>query len=91
MTPNGKEDSSEGPDGHPEHMIYCQRAQSKAERQAELRAKFQSMDASKGGVNLYVKRLGGCRHLEGGFILESNGRCCITVYLICNIGIVLAS
>lgn len=57
MKPNGKEDSTEGPDGHPEDMIYCQRAQSKAERQAELRAKFASMDASKGGVNLYVKRL----------------------------------
>jgi len=46
-----------GPDGHPENKVYCQRAQTKAERQAELRSKFASMDASKGGVNLYVKNL----------------------------------
>jgi len=60
MKPNGEDDGGEerlGPDGHPENKIYCQRAQTKAERQAELRSKFATMDASKGGVNLYVKNL----------------------------------
>ncbi|CAJ1360293.1 unnamed protein product, partial [Effrenium voratum] len=55
--PNGMESDTAGPDGHPDDKIYCQRAQTKQERQAELRSKFASMDASKGGVNLYVKNL----------------------------------
>lgn len=60
MKPNGMDDGGEerlGPDGHPENKIYCSRAQTKSERQAELRSKFAAMDASKGGVNLYVKNL----------------------------------
>mmetsp|Transcript_75878 Transcript_75878/g.181519 ORF Transcript_75878/g.181519 Transcript_75878/m.181519 type:complete len:612 (+) Transcript_75878:185-2020(+) len=78
-----------GPDGHPENKMYCQRAQSKAERQAELRSKFASMDASKGGVNLYVKNLddsideAGLKELFEPFgtitsaavPLDSNGKC----------------
>eukprot|EP00931_Biecheleriopsis_adriatica_P027979 TRINITY_DN16735_c0_g3_i1.p1 TRINITY_DN16735_c0_g3~~TRINITY_DN16735_c0_g3_i1.p1 ORF type:complete len:643 (+),score=165.81 TRINITY_DN16735_c0_g3_i1:77-1930(+) len=45
-----------GPDGHPESKIYVQRAQTKAERQAELRGKF-SEGKTGGGVNLYIKNL----------------------------------
>ena len=48
-----------GPDGHPVGKLYVQRAQSKAERQADLRDKFSTSKEPKqqGGVNLYVKNL----------------------------------
>jgi len=53
----GKEDEV-GVDGHPVGKLYVQRAQSKAERQAELREKFSSSKEPKqAGVNLYVKNL----------------------------------
>mmetsp|Transcript_65765 Transcript_65765/g.148394 ORF Transcript_65765/g.148394 Transcript_65765/m.148394 type:complete len:641 (-) Transcript_65765:128-2050(-) len=55
----GKEDEM-GMDGHPVGKLYAQRAQSKKERQAELRDKFStSKDSSskQQGVNLYVKNL----------------------------------
>jgi polyadenylate-binding protein len=52
----GKE-MENGPDGHPLHLMYVQRAQSKAERQREFREKFTG-DSGKGqGVNLFVKNL----------------------------------
>eukprot|EP00746_Dinoflagellata_sp_MGD_P126626 gnl/MRDRNA2_/MRDRNA2_61423_c0_seq1.p1 gnl/MRDRNA2_/MRDRNA2_61423_c0~~gnl/MRDRNA2_/MRDRNA2_61423_c0_seq1.p1 ORF type:complete len:608 (+),score=166.58 gnl/MRDRNA2_/MRDRNA2_61423_c0_seq1:142-1965(+) len=41
-------------DEHPEYLLYCQRAQSKAERAAELGAQSNSTQ----GVNLYIKNLG---------------------------------
>jgi len=54
-------------DDHPEHLVYCQRAQSKAEREAALKAKFTKpvpespVDGAAGeaasGVNLYIKNL----------------------------------
>jgi len=45
-------------EGHPVNGLYCQRAQTKAERAAELREKFQGGGDAKGaGVNLYVKNL----------------------------------
>jgi polyadenylate-binding protein len=53
-------------DDHPEHLVYCQRAQSKAEREAALKAKFtkpapespvDSQDGGAQGVNLYIKNL----------------------------------
>jgi len=47
-------------DGHPEGKLYVQRAQSKAERQAELRDKFSGTarePSRRQGVNLYVKNL----------------------------------
>merc|ERR1740116_628060 len=56
---DGKEEEV-GPDGHPEGKLYVQRAQSKAERQAELRDKFSGSAKEPGrlqGVNLYVKNL----------------------------------
>merc|ERR1719189_2774703 len=57
---DGKEDEV-GPDGHPEGKLYVQRAQSKAERQAELRDKFSGSakepSSRRQGVNLYVKNL----------------------------------
>jgi len=53
----GKEEEV-GPDGHPMSKLYVQRAQSKAERQAELRDKFSTVkDPKHQGVNLYVKNL----------------------------------
>jgi len=53
----GKEDEV-GIDGHPVGKLYVQRAQSKAERQAELREKFSgSKEPKQAGVNLYVKNL----------------------------------
>jgi len=53
----GKEEEL-GPDGHPVGKLYVQRAQSKAERQAELRDKFSSTkEPQRQGVNLYVKNL----------------------------------
>jgi len=53
----GKEDEV-GIDGHPVGKLYVQRAQSKSERQAELRDKFSSSKEPKQqGVNLYVKNL----------------------------------
>jgi len=53
---DGKED--ELVDGHPVGKLYVQRAQSKAERTAELREKFNSSKEPKQqGVNLYVKNL----------------------------------
>jgi len=46
------------PDAHPAHLLYVQRAQSKAERQAALREKFlASSEGKPEGVNLYVKNL----------------------------------
>eukprot|EP00439_Symbiodinium_sp_Y106_P002118 s246_g1.t1 len=47
-----------GPDGHPVGRLYVQRAQTKKERQAELRNKFsETKSSSSSGVNLYVKNL----------------------------------
>jgi polyadenylate-binding protein len=52
----GKEQELDA-EGHPVHSLYVGRAQTKAERAADLRSKF-STDAVKGeGVNLYVKNL----------------------------------
>jgi len=57
---DGKEEEV-APDGHPEGKLYVQRAQSKAERQAELRDKFSGSakepSSKRQGVNLYVKNL----------------------------------
>mmetsp|Transcript_51040 Transcript_51040/g.118923 ORF Transcript_51040/g.118923 Transcript_51040/m.118923 type:complete len:617 (+) Transcript_51040:75-1925(+) len=52
-------DEELGPDGHPVGRLYVQRAQTKKERQAELRSKFTETRQSSGnnGVNLYVKNL----------------------------------
>lgn len=51
-------DKETAADGHPVHLFYCQRAQTKQERQAELRAKFGPPTTDqKQGVNLYVKNL----------------------------------
>jgi len=55
----GKEEEL-GMDGHPIGKLYAQRAQSKKERQAELRDKFSSSKdtgSKQQGVNLYVKNL----------------------------------
>jgi len=53
----GKEDEV-GIDGHPVGKLYVQRAQSKTERQTELREKFSgSKEPKQAGVNLYVKNL----------------------------------
>jgi len=57
----GKEDET-APDGHPVGKLYVQRAQSKQERQAELRDKFGTSERAAApekqqGVNLYVKNL----------------------------------
>eukprot|EP00413_Alexandrium_margalefii_P023800 CAMPEP_0204578180 /NCGR_PEP_ID=MMETSP0661-20131031/42773_1 /ASSEMBLY_ACC=CAM_ASM_000606 /TAXON_ID=109239 /ORGANISM="Alexandrium margalefi, Strain AMGDE01CS-322" /LENGTH=548 /DNA_ID=CAMNT_0051587085 /DNA_START=126 /DNA_END=1768 /DNA_ORIENTATION=+ len=53
----GKEEEV-GIDGHPVGKLYVQRAQTKAERQAELRDKFSgSKEPKQTGVNLYVKNL----------------------------------
>merc|ERR1719223_2091500 len=56
---DGKEEEL-GQDGHPCGKLYVQRAQSKAERQAELRDKFAGSSrepSRRQGVNLYVKNL----------------------------------
>ncbi|CAE7909099.1 PAB1 [Symbiodinium microadriaticum] len=51
-------DEEIGPDGHPVGRLYVQRAQTKKERQAELRNKFsETKSSSSSGVNLYVKNL----------------------------------
>mmetsp|Transcript_27616 Transcript_27616/g.62592 ORF Transcript_27616/g.62592 Transcript_27616/m.62592 type:complete len:657 (+) Transcript_27616:199-2169(+) len=42
---------------YPDYRIYCQRAQSKAERQAELKRKFEPSKKTPQGVNLYIKNL----------------------------------
>jgi len=55
----GKEEELDA-EGHPLHGLYCQRAQSKKERAAALRDKFQTGPADSRvsqGVNLYVKNL----------------------------------
>jgi len=55
-----KTDEDAADKDHPEYLLYVQRAQSKAERQAELREQFSTGEptAEKGaGVNLYVKNL----------------------------------
>jgi len=55
----GKEPELDG-EGHPVHGLYCQRAQTKAERAAELREKFSGGGggaSTAAGVNLYVKNL----------------------------------
>lgn len=46
-------------EGHPVHGLYCQRAQTKAERAASLRDRFNTGAGNTGtqGVNLYVKNL----------------------------------
>jgi polyadenylate-binding protein len=46
-----------GLDGHPVGKLYVGRAQSKAERQAELQGKFPAASKPSAGVNLYVKNL----------------------------------
>jgi polyadenylate-binding protein len=53
----GKEEDEAGPDGHPINKLYVQRAQSKQERAAELKAKFTGSGGADVGVNLYVKNL----------------------------------
>eukprot|EP00933_Yihiella_yeosuensis_P016846 TRINITY_DN14251_c0_g1_i1.p1 TRINITY_DN14251_c0_g1~~TRINITY_DN14251_c0_g1_i1.p1 ORF type:complete len:626 (+),score=192.12 TRINITY_DN14251_c0_g1_i1:62-1939(+) len=55
----GKEDEADacGPDGEFLYKLYVQRAQTKEERQKELRAKFNGGDGASTGVNLYVKNL----------------------------------
>mmetsp|Transcript_74318 Transcript_74318/g.177067 ORF Transcript_74318/g.177067 Transcript_74318/m.177067 type:complete len:667 (+) Transcript_74318:190-2190(+) len=56
------EDEEVGPDG-PTYLLYCQRAQPKSERQAELKDKFGTEEKTttqstrQSGVNLYVKNL----------------------------------
>jgi len=53
----GKEEELDG-DGHPKHLMYVGKAQSKRERAAQLRKdKPQPEEANKAGVNLYVKNL----------------------------------
>mmetsp|Transcript_9105 Transcript_9105/g.21804 ORF Transcript_9105/g.21804 Transcript_9105/m.21804 type:complete len:639 (-) Transcript_9105:56-1972(-) len=42
---------------YPDYRIYCQRAQSKAERQSELKRKFEPSKKTPQGVNLYIKNL----------------------------------
>jgi len=46
-----------GPDGHPVGHLYVQRAQTKKERQAELRSQFSDTKTQNKAVNLYVKNL----------------------------------
>eukprot|EP00435_Cladocopium_sp_Y103_P046964 s1213_g13.t1 len=46
-----------GPDGHPVGHLYVQRAQTKKERQAELRSQFSDNRPQNKAVNLYVKNL----------------------------------
>lgn len=53
-------EEEEPTDGHPSYLLYVQRAQSKAERQAEFREKSAGQFNTPGraqGVNLYVKNL----------------------------------
>jgi polyadenylate-binding protein len=54
----GKEPET-GADGHPDHLVYAAKAQSKAERAREYRQKFASEGGKGGaqGVNLFVKNL----------------------------------
>ena len=57
----GEGEEEQGPDG-PSYLLYVQRAQTKAERQAELKDKFGVDEKappakSQQGVNLYVKNL----------------------------------
>lgn len=56
---DGKEPDEVDATGHPVHLLYVQRAQTKAERQAELREKYgtPSGDGKQQGVNLFVKNL----------------------------------
>jgi len=54
------EELPKDPDGHPNHLLYVQRAQSKTERIASLKAKYDGGDSAGDraqGVNLYVKNL----------------------------------
>eukprot|EP00437_Effrenium_voratum_P003023 CAMPEP_0181433382 /NCGR_PEP_ID=MMETSP1110-20121109/19261_1 /TAXON_ID=174948 /ORGANISM="Symbiodinium sp., Strain CCMP421" /LENGTH=590 /DNA_ID=CAMNT_0023556829 /DNA_START=37 /DNA_END=1806 /DNA_ORIENTATION=- len=44
-------------DGHPVGHLYVKRAQTKKERQAELRSKFSEAKRGSNAVNLYVKNL----------------------------------
>jgi len=55
----GKEPDEVDASGHPVHLLYAQRAQTRAERQAELREKYGggSGDGKQLGVNLFVKNL----------------------------------
>jgi len=62
-----EKEEEEAPDGHPDYLLYVQRAMSKAERQAEFREKSTGGQGGGGGqysapgrthgVNLYVKNL----------------------------------
>lgn len=53
----GKEEELDA-DGHPKHLMYVGKAQSKRERQSQLRGNQpQPAETSKAGVNLYVKNL----------------------------------
>lgn len=49
-------ESKEG-DATEEDLLYCQRAQSKAERVAQLKSEFQGNTRPDTGVNLYIKNL----------------------------------
>jgi len=51
------EEEKLGPDGHPEGKLYVGRAQTKKERERDLKNKFKPADSSNKGVNLYVKNL----------------------------------
>mmetsp|Transcript_56560 Transcript_56560/g.157604 ORF Transcript_56560/g.157604 Transcript_56560/m.157604 type:complete len:676 (+) Transcript_56560:132-2159(+) len=59
----GVDETAAGPDGHPNHLLYVSRAQSKTERKLELRNKFGQSERPVAaptraqGVNLYVKNL----------------------------------
>lgn len=45
-------------DDHPEHLCYCQRAQTKIEREGLLKGKFSKFSpVQQVGVNLYIKNL----------------------------------
>jgi len=51
-----EKEEEKDPDGHPVGFLYCQRAQTKAERQVSLREKYGG-EAASSGVNLFVKNL----------------------------------
>ncbi|CAD7960746.1 unnamed protein product [Amoebophrya sp. A25] len=61
--PEGKPDESDAerpkidPDDHPEHLVFCSRAMTKAEREQMLKSKFKSSWTAPVGVNLYIKNL----------------------------------
>lgn len=66
--PKAEDDTTVPADDHPDHLMYVARAQSKAEREAALKAKFAkpatasetpegSPTDSQQGVNLYIKNL----------------------------------